>query len=71
MNAGRAGEKLQTFIRAINDKIHVIDKEFNIAISNKEEIGNSGKCYNKLFDYNQPCKDCPALVTFKNNKMAF
>ncbi|MGA2296815.1 MAG: ATP-binding protein [FCB group bacterium] len=63
-------EKLQTFIRAINDKIHVIDKEFNIVISNKEEIGNSGKCYNKLFDYNQPCKDCPALITIKNNKQA-
>ncbi len=57
-------EKLQAFFTAITDKIIVIDSEFNIIMSNNDEIGESGKCYKKLFNCNKICDNCPALITF-------
>ena len=57
-------EKLRTFFSAISDRIVVIDHEFNIIMSNKDDIGDSGKCYNKLFGQNERCANCPALSTF-------
>ncbi len=57
-------EELNTFFRAIADKIVVIDKNFNIIMSNKNEIGNSGKCYDKLFNIDRPCEGCSAVETF-------
>ncbi|NJD22842.1 MAG: GHKL domain-containing protein [Melioribacter sp.] len=59
-------EKLRTFFSAISDRIVVIDREFNIIMSNKDDIGDSGKCYNKLFGINERCADCPSLDTFKS-----
>jgi len=59
-------EKLHTFFHAITDKIVVIDKEFNIIMSNKVDIGDLGKCYKKLFDQNNRCENCPAVVTFNS-----
>ncbi len=59
-------EKLRTFFSAISDRIVVIDHEFNIIMSNKDDIGDSGKCYNKLFGLNEQCANCPALNTFKS-----
>jgi len=61
-------EKLQTFFKAIEDIIIVIDKNFNIIMSNDNEIGNSGKCYKKLFNSDTICENCPALITFKTTK---
>ncbi|MCL5031521.1 MAG: ATP-binding protein [Bacteroidetes bacterium] len=57
-------EDLNTFFTAIADKIVVIDKDFNIIMSNKNEIGNSGKCYSKLFNIDLPCENCSAAETF-------
>lgn len=57
-------EDLNTFFTAIADKIVVIDKDFNIIMSNKNEIGNSGKCYSKLFNIDRPCENCSAAETF-------
>ncbi|MBI5726304.1 MAG: hypothetical protein HY965_00505 [Ignavibacteriales bacterium] len=61
----RSREKLRTFFSAFTEKIVVVDEEFNIIISNKEEIGDSGKCYGKLFNLQEPCADCPAAITFR------
>lgn len=58
-------EKLRTFFSAIADKIVVIDREFNITMSNKDEIGDTGKCYKKLFNLDQQCEKCPAIKTFE------
>jgi len=58
-------EQLKTFIHAIADKITVVDRDFNVLMSNKDEIGEGGKCYAKLFNSEQPCIDCPALITFE------
>ncbi len=57
-------EKLKTFIRAIADRIVVIDHDFNIVMSNKDEIGEGGKCYSSMFDSDKQCEECPALNTF-------
>ncbi|MGE5681492.1 MAG: ATP-binding protein [Bacillota bacterium] len=57
-------EKLKTFFRAITEKIIVIDRNFDIVMSNKDEIGDEGKCYNKLFGKNERCQMCPAEETF-------
>jgi signal transduction histidine kinase len=62
-------ESLQAFFNAITDKIYVIDSEYNIILSNSDEIGNVGKCYKKVFKSSQVCKHCPALSTFKKSKV--
>ncbi len=61
-------EKLRTFFRAITDRIVVVDRNFDIIMSNKDEIGESGKCYNKLFDLNTKCKNCPAEKVFETGE---
>jgi signal transduction histidine kinase len=35
-------------------------------MSNKEEIGDTGKCYQKLFHLQGPCEECPARLTFRS-----
>ncbi|MGE5401597.1 MAG: ATP-binding protein [Ignavibacteriales bacterium] len=64
-------EKLRTFFRAITDKIVVIDRNFNIVMSNKDEIGDSGKCYSKFFELRHKCKNCPAEMTFSSARDSF
>ncbi|MDP3583444.1 MAG: histidine kinase dimerization/phospho-acceptor domain-containing protein, partial [Ignavibacteria bacterium] len=61
-------EKLNTFIKAISEIIVVIDREFNIIMTNKDEIGDDGKCYNKIFGLDQRCVECPAQVSFDLEK---
>ena len=61
-------ERLRTFFSAITDPIVVIDREYNIAMSNKGEIGDSGKCYAKLFNKTSRCEVCPAVETFDSGK---
>jgi signal transduction histidine kinase len=60
-------EELSAFFKAMSDNIVVIDNEFNIIMANKDNIGNSGKCYNKLFNYNQPCEECSGVKAFNTN----
>ncbi len=59
-------EKLRAFFSAITDIIVVVDREFNIIMSNKESIGDSGKCYRKLFGRNERCLHCPSIKTMEN-----
>lgn len=59
-------EQLKTFIHAITDKIVVIDRDFNILMSNKNEIGEGGRCHVKLFNSDSVCEECPALKTFES-----
>ncbi len=67
----RKREELSTFFKAMSDKIVVIDTDHNIIMSNKDDIGNSGKCFNRLFNLDSPCENCPAARTFaeKNNSI--
>lgn len=59
-------EQLKTFIHAITDKIVVIDRDFNILMSNKNEIGEGGRCHVKLFNSDSVCEECPAIKTFES-----
>ena len=67
----KSREKLRTFFKAITDKIVVIDSDMNIIMSNKDNIGDSGKCYNKLFNLDEQCQDCPALITFESSNDSY
>ena len=64
----QSSENFKTFFKAIADRIIVIDPEYNIIMSNKDEIGNSGKCYTKLFNTDHRCETCNAVVTFREGK---
>jgi len=64
---GHKREELKTFIHAIADKIVVVDRDFNILMSNKVEIGEGGKCHVKLFHSDQMCAECPAIKTFESS----
>ena len=61
-------EKLRTFFNAIADTIVVIDHQYEIIMSNKNEIGDEGKCYNKIFGRETPCMLCPAVESFEHTK---
>lgn len=67
---GESRKNLETLFNAITDKIVVIDKEFSIEMSNKKEIGNSGKCYKKIFKSDTSCENCPAVTAFSEGKTA-
>jgi signal transduction histidine kinase len=36
-------------------------------MSNKDEIGEGGKCYSRMFDSDVICEECPALNTFSTS----
>jgi signal transduction histidine kinase len=61
-------QQMESLFNAITDTIVVIDSEFNILMSNKEDIGNSGKCYEKIFEIDSPCLDCPAKISFQEGE---
>jgi signal transduction histidine kinase len=61
----RSNNSLQAFLKAITDTIVVIDSRYNITQSNKESIGISGKCYQKIFQSDSVCENCPAQKAFK------
>jgi len=52
--------RLQALFNTITDTVTVIDKDFNILMSNQKSIGNKGKCYKKIFGQEHPCEDCLA-----------
>lgn len=64
----QGSENFKTFFEAIADRIIVIDPDYNIIMSNKDEIGNSGKCYRKLFNTDHRCPNCNAVFTFTKGK---
>ncbi len=64
-------EKLSAFFKAISDVIVVIDSNFSIIMSNKDDIGDSGKCYKKIFNRDSYCENCAGLESFKSASNAF
>jgi len=65
---GRGQQELKAFFNAITDTIIVVDPDFNITMSNEKEIGNKGKCYEKLFKKGSICQDCPAIKSFRTGE---
>ncbi|MEW6193710.1 MAG: ATP-binding protein [Bacteroidota bacterium] len=64
-------EKLSAFFKAISDVIVVIDSNFSIIMSNKDDIGDSGKCYKKIFGRDTRCENCAGLESFNSASNAF
>ena len=64
-NLTRSNNNMQAFLKAITDTIVVIDADFNITLSNKEEIVTSGKFNKKIFNSGEVCEDCPAAEAFQ------
>jgi signal transduction histidine kinase len=67
---GDSRKNLEVLFNAITDKIIVIDRDFNIEMSNRKEIGSSGKCYKKIFKSDSSCVNCPAISAFSKGKTA-
>jgi len=64
-NLTRSNNNLQAFLKAITDTIVVVDSDFNITLSNNEEIGTTGKCYKKVFNSDTICAICPVQEAFQ------
>jgi len=56
---------LKTFLKAISDIVVVIDRKFNIILSNRETFRAKAKCHKKIFNSDTVCPHCPALAVFK------
>lgn len=69
-NLTRSNNNLQAFFNAITDTLVVIDSDFNISLSNKPEVGTSGKCHKKLFHSDKICEGCPAIEAFQEGHPA-
>jgi signal transduction histidine kinase/AraC-like DNA-binding protein len=65
---GKSRKRLKTLFNAITDTILVIDSNFNIEMTNKSEIEDSGKCYKKIFAKDRHCDKCPAIKTFETQE---
>ncbi|MCP4156115.1 MAG: hypothetical protein GY757_50815 [bacterium] len=65
-----SNNKLKALFSAITDTIVVIDSKYNIIMSNKDSIGNHGKCFKKLFKSPEQCFNCPASRTFETGDSA-
>ena len=59
-------QKLEAFFSAITDPIVVIDRSYNIIMTNQGEVGELVKCHKLLFNIDEICPDCPAVRTFKS-----
>ena len=60
--------KLQTLFDAITDQVVMIDSDFNIKMANRKEGTDSGKCFAKIFNLDQPCQKCPGAMVFQQKK---
>lgn len=69
---------LQTIFDCIEDRIFVINRDYEIVKANKAVLNKSGgksfreilerKCFNELFQRDAICDNCPAEKTFKDGK---
>lgn len=62
--------RIQVLFDAITDTVVVIDKDFNILMSNQKAIGNKGKCHKKVFGLDGQCEGCTAARVFENKVSA-
>ena len=67
------GRLLKTVFNSIQDNVAVIDRGYNILMSNikdhdslvSRDSNENMHCYEYLMDKDKPCKDCPAAEVFK------
>lgn len=57
-NWEKASRRMETMFQAIPDPVMLIDPDYNVVMSNQEEIEAGQKCYAAFFDRESPCPDC-------------
>lgn len=67
---GESRKRLETLFHAISDTILLIDSDFQIEMSNRNDEQNSAKCFQRFFHLDHPCPGCPAISTFETKKDA-
>lgn len=65
---GEARKKLQTVLEAITDQLIVIDADYKVIRSNREEIETGKHCYKQLFGFDRVCDNCAACQVFETAK---
>ena len=68
---------LETIFKAIPDEVALIDKEYKIIMTNRENVEPGSYCYRVFFNHDRPCKACsleqilkdktPVVVTIKHD----
>lgn len=71
----RSKRRLQSLFDGIQDTLYEVDLNYNIVLANKKFAENCNskpekligkKCYKVFFNFENPCKECPAKTTFKS-----
>ncbi len=65
---GEARKKLQAVLEAITDQLIVIDADYKVIRSNREEIGPGAYCYKELFGFDRRCDNCAACKVFETGE---
>ena len=66
----RSINKMQTLFNAITDTVISIDRDFLIQMTNRSQKNIGKKCHEILFNSNEICKKCPALIAINRKKPA-
>lgn len=66
-------ERLRATLESINDAIIIIDPELNVTWANRSASNSIGylvgqKCYSSASGASEPCTDCPAIRSLKEEK---
>ncbi|NOY23575.1 MAG: hypothetical protein GXO70_08720, partial [Acidobacteria bacterium] len=65
-----ARKKLQGVLDAITDKLVVIGADYNIVLSNNDQIRVGGTCHKEIFSSDERCENCPSAVAFSESHPA-
>lgn len=57
---------LKTIFKAIPDEVALIDKEYKIIMTNRENVNPGSYCYRVFFNHDRPCKDCRLNQVLQN-----
>jgi signal transduction histidine kinase len=50
--------RLETMFKAIPDDVVLLDRDFQVVMTNREEVDEGTLCHQSLFDRDQPCDNC-------------
>ena len=62
----KTSRRMETMFQAIPEPVMLVDHDFEIVMSNKEELPAGRKCYRAYFDRDEPCPDCRLTRVVKN-----
>jgi PAS domain S-box-containing protein len=62
--------KMQTLFDAITDPVLSIDRDFAIQMTNQKDVPPESRCHRLLFESDERCLKCPAVIAMKRKKPA-